>query len=420
MIKINKYLKRINMKKLSLSFIVLISWCTVHAQQNVFPTASGNAGIYTLAPTNSLTIGYLGNGIAAYNTADQTTNYQRMVQGWNSGIYQIGAYFGGTASAPSIQFGMQPTAGTTTLSGGQLFTINNTTSTTAGIFDFNTTTAGTGSIITIQGNATASSGVQNFVSIQPSISQTGTAGYRALLISPWLGVGGSGTANYLIDAGTSSAAHGSGTYTSKFVVTSAGNVGINTATPADNLDITGYDPIFRITDVTSGNSSFFQQLNNTYGGCLRINDGTTYSTRFIGGNVGIGTTDDASWQLATSIYRLAVGGGGIVSTSVTVKLVANWPDYVFNKDYELPSLTTVKTFIDQNHHLPDMPSEQQIAKDGINLGEMNKLLTKKVEELTLYLIEKDKKDREQSTQLKSQQDQINLLIKQVAELSKKK
>lgn len=50
--------------------------------------------------------------------------------------------------------------------------------------------------------------------------------------------------------------------------------------------------------------------------------------------------------------------------------------------------------IDQNHHLPEMPSEQEITKDGLNLGEMNKILTKKVEELTLYLIEEDKKEKE--------------------------
>jgi hypothetical protein len=97
---------------------------------------------------------------------------------------------------------------------------------------------------------------------------------------------------------------------------------------------------------------------------------------------------------------------------MTVKLYSDWPDYVFKKDYQLPSLKEVKAYIDRNQHLQEMPSEQEIAKDGLNLGEMNKLLVKKVEELTLYLIEKDNKD-------KQQQEQIDQLIKQVKSLLKK-
>jgi hypothetical protein len=70
---------------------------------------------------------------------------------------------------------------------------------------------------------------------------------------------------------------------------------------------------------------------------------------------------------------------------MTIKFYANWPDYLFKKNYKLPSLLAVKDYIDKNQHLPDMTFEQEVAKDGINLGEMNKLLTKKVEELTLFL-----------------------------------
>jgi len=121
----------------------------------------------------------------------------------------------------------------------------------------------------------------------------------------------------------------------------------------------------------------------------------------VNGNVGIGTTD-------TKGYNLAVNGS-VIATSMTVKLYSAWPDYVFKPTYHLPSLTDVKSYIDQNHHLPDMPSGQEVAKDGINLGEMNKLLTKKVEELTLYLIEKDKQDKKREVQLISQQQQINQL-----------
>jgi hypothetical protein len=108
------------------------------------------------------------------------------------------------------------------------------------------------------------------------------------------------------------------------------------------------------------------------------------------GNMGIGTINPNGFKLAVK--------GTVHAQQVNVDL-SNWADYVFDKAYHLPSLTEVKTYIDQNHHLPEIPSAEQIEKNGLNLGEMNKLLVKKVEELTLYLIERDKKDKEQSAQI---------------------
>ncbi|WP_317228604.1 hypothetical protein [Pedobacter montanisoli] len=69
---------------------------------------------------------------------------------------------------------------------------------------------------------------------------------------------------------------------------------------------------------------------------------------------------------------------------------ANWPDYVFSNDYKLPDLKETETFIKTNKHLPGVPSAAMAEKEGIELGEMNKILLKKIEELTLHLIEKDK------------------------------
>jgi len=97
------------------------------------------------------------------------------------------------------------------------------------------------------------------------------------------------------------------------------------------------------------------------------------------GNVGIGTVDPHGYKLAVN--------GNVIATSMTVKLYANWPDYVFKPQYKLPSLASVKTYIDKNQHLPEMPSEQEVKDNGINLGEMVKIQTKKIEELTLYAIE---------------------------------
>jgi hypothetical protein len=122
------------------------------------------------------------------------------------------------------------------------------------------------------------------------------------------------------------------------------------------------------------------------------------------GSVGIGTAD-------TKGYKLAVAGT-VVAEAITVKLRAIWPDYVFNPDYALRPLSDLKAYIKDNHHLPEFPAAKEVGEKGLNLGEMNKLLTKKVEELTLYLIEKDEKE-------KSQQIQINQLKEQVAEILKK-
>jgi len=122
------------------------------------------------------------------------------------------------------------------------------------------------------------------------------------------------------------------------------------------------------------------------------------------GNIALNTYDAKG-------YKLAVNGTAI-ATAITVKLNTNWPDYVFKKDYALPALSDVKTFVDQNQHLPEIPSEQDIAKDGQNVGEMNKLLLKKVEELTLYLIEKDRQDKELREQLGELKKQVQLLKKQ--------
>jgi len=135
------------------------------------------------------------------------------------------------------------------------------------------------------------------------------------------------------------------------------------------------DGIFRaITDNTNGAANLYY-------------DGVTAGTRnyyvradgqgYFANSVVIGTTDPHGYMLAVN--------GNIRAKEIKVE-AGPWPDYVFKPMYKLPSLITVKSYIKKNKHLPDMPSEKEVAKDGINLGEMNKLLLKKVEELTLHMI----------------------------------
>ncbi len=107
------------------------------------------------------------------------------------------------------------------------------------------------------------------------------------------------------------------------------------------------------------------------------------------GNVGIGTTNPTE--------KLSVNGK-IRAKEIKVE-TANWPDYVFEDDYPMLSLAEIEKYIKTNKHLPEMPSSTEAEANGIALGELNKLLLKKIEELTLHLIEKDK-------QLLSQKEQL--------------
>lgn len=122
-----------------------------------------------------------------------------------------------------------------------------------------------------------------------------------------------------------------------------------------------------------------------------------------GGNVGIG--------IASPQEKLAVNGK-IRAREVKVEPTTNWPDYVFEEGYKPLSLTEISDFIKQHRHLPEVPSAKEVEQNGLELGEMNKILLKKVEELTLHLIEKE-------NQLKETNSRIDELSKMVDKLIKK-
>lgn len=123
---------------------------------------------------------------------------------------------------------------------------------------------------------------------------------------------------------------------------------------------------------------------------------------WIGGDgiVRIGTSAADDIKISGSAYKLAVAGK-ILSESVTVKLKSNWPDYVFKPSHTLISLSSLSEYIKKNAHLPEVPSAAEVERDGVNLGEMNKVLLKKVEELTLYVIELHKELQQQKALTKA-------------------
>jgi hypothetical protein len=111
------------------------------------------------------------------------------------------------------------------------------------------------------------------------------------------------------------------------------------------------------------------------------------------GNVGIGTTSTGSNKLAVE--------GTIAARRVLVTQAANWPDYVFDSTYILSPLERVQEFISKHKHLPDVPSSATVEKEGIDLGNNQAILLRKIEELTLYIIEMNKSIGQQQEQIKS-------------------
>ena len=96
--------------------------------------------------------------------------------------------------------------------------------------------------------------------------------------------------------------------------------------------------------------------------------------------IGIGTN---SFDDGSDSYKLSVNGR---VRAEAIKVYTNWADYVFEADYELPTLQEVEKHIETYGHLKDIPSATEVEANGIELGEMNKLLLQKIEELTLYVI----------------------------------
>jgi len=141
-------------------------------------------GLLTTVPTHTLTLGSTSTGISLYNTADQTTNYERARAYWNGTVFTLTTENGGSGALRSLR-----------LTGGmvQSFTLYNTT--TAGQFAFAATSTATNGALhsSFTGTISASSGSQTIISITPTISQSSTAGYTALLVNPTETTTGSGS-----------------------------------------------------------------------------------------------------------------------------------------------------------------------------------------------------------------------------------
>ena len=143
-----------------------------------------------------------------------------------------------------------------------------------------------------------------------------------------------------------------------------------------------------------------QPVSNVANLMLDYNGSTKFFVEGNTGEVGIGTTNPQS--------KLAVNGT-ITCKEVNVTL-AGFPDYVFRPGYDLMPLDEVADYIDANGHLPNVPSECEVEENGIGLGELNKILLEKIEELTLHMIEKDQQILELRGDLSRLMDRTEVLL----------
>ncbi|HMM03222.1 MULTISPECIES: hypothetical protein [unclassified Dysgonomonas] len=135
---------------------------------------------------------------------------------------------------------------------------------------------------------------------------------------------------------------------------------------------------------------------------LRVNigDDSGISDRFVVGNIKWDSNN--TWKDWFVVTEFGVGiktsnpscaldvNGTIRSKEVKIE-ASGWSDFVFDKNYDLPKLSDVEKHINEKQHLPGIPSEKEILENGISVGEMQAKLLQKIEELTLYVIEQDKK-----------------------------
>jgi hypothetical protein len=189
------------------------------------------------------------------------------------------------------------------------------------------------------------------------------------------------------------------------------NTTFSTVTDQSSIGNTATLYNFSLTGSTSNyiTSLLNQSSGSGWAWLLTGNAGTVAATHFIG------TTSNQPLIFKTNnVERLRVlenGNVGIGIDAPTVMLAVNgsikakklvvtstpWADYVFHKSYQLPSLAQVEQYIKENHHLRDIPTTAEVELNGVSVGENQALLLRKVEELTLYLIDQNKRIAEQQT-----------------------
>ena len=176
--------------------------------------------------------------------------------------------------------------------------------------------------------------------------------------------------------GTNSEIHFLTDDSERMLIDENGDVGIGTTNPASKIHVVQSNQN-GIRLERAGHDSYDIRLAGSKG--LRIFNTTDgeYEMVFDNGDIGIGT-DSPTEKLEVN---------GTIRTKEVKVEASPWPDYVFEPDYELRSLEETEAFVKEHRHLPEIPSASELEANGLPLGEMNRLLMKKIEELTLHQIE---------------------------------
>jgi hypothetical protein len=191
-----------------------------------------------------------------------------------------------------------------------------------------------------------------------------------------------------------------------------GKVGIGILNPSEILDIVGSTKIGHtkaeaiIFNYAGAPTVGYQSIGSNSNGDLVLSSVSTISgnehlvIQQLTGNVGIGTTTMGSHKLAVE--------GSIGAREIKVE-ASGWSDFVFENNYKLRTLEEVEKYINENKHLPEIPSEIDVVENGFYLGEMNAKLLQKIEELTLYLIEENKENNRQQKLIEELQNEVRAL-----------
>ncbi len=213
--------------------------------------------------------------------------------------------------------------------------------------------------------------------------------------------------------------------------TQFGKVGIGTTAPSSQLHTTGTVRFAGLTNdnakdrvvVSDANGNLAYRDAATLGGSS--NSGWAFGGNAVPASSALGTTSNYDLPVITNnIERMRIGANGNVGIGTTAisnfKLSVEgnirarkvrvdpdtWADYVFESNYKLRSLREVELYIQQEKHLPDVPSAAEVKKEGLDVGGNQVVLLKKIEELTLYVIQQQK-------QLEAQQQKIEMLERKV-------